>query len=581
MNEKDFIQVNLKSYKSTVDGMMNNLLTTGNSSDVTLVCDEKIKLKVHKFILNAYSPVLKDILEDSVDHQKSFIYLKGMKEKELIPILEFMYQGQVKIRKNLVDDFLRVAKDLQIKDLHKLSELYKGENQSKKPTEVNHVNQDLIQDYETNYMSQLEPISLEEDVQKSVIEPEEPKPPILYPQVSANKFLYKCPVCELLLDSTIKLNRHFTENHKNNLRSVKEVPIVYDCSMSTSCQFKTSSKTNLAKHLAIDHGNPWGELKFSDDKAAENHRATSKEREKKVMEKRILKNQKENYSNYNNSFLDPENEKLLKKPEEIDRKNQKIQLSNNRYLDIDLEYENFLQEPKDKQSNSLIKAASSDLQDEELLPEPKDQMIPKSATSKGFEYACDECDDNFENEELLIEHLELVHDEDVALYPCDNCDYFAETSEKLQIHINTDHAKSKKLKTEYMCPECDYTTNDKADIKNHLLQEHSNNVYFCKECKMEFQLKSNLDKHIEQIHISEGVRKNKVIKQNTSEVKLFNAQEIKSVFPCTKCGYNAPSKIHLKIHNESDHQGIKYPCTECDFESNQRFDLASHMKTNH
>ena len=59
------ISLTWHSYAKHFKEVIGNLLPTGESSDVTLVCNDKVKFKVHKFILNACSPVFKSILEQT------------------------------------------------------------------------------------------------------------------------------------------------------------------------------------------------------------------------------------------------------------------------------------------------------------------------------------------------------------------------------------------------------------------------------------------------------------------------------------------------------------------------------------
>ena len=66
------------SYSHHYQELMNNLLQTGDGSDVTLVCDDNVKMNVHKFILKASSPVFSNILAQSNESSKETIYLRGV-----------------------------------------------------------------------------------------------------------------------------------------------------------------------------------------------------------------------------------------------------------------------------------------------------------------------------------------------------------------------------------------------------------------------------------------------------------------------------------------------------------------------
>ena len=65
------------SYASHFQEVLGNLFESGESSDVTLVCDDQVKFKAHKFVLKSCSTVFKNILEET-NQQKSVIYLRGV-----------------------------------------------------------------------------------------------------------------------------------------------------------------------------------------------------------------------------------------------------------------------------------------------------------------------------------------------------------------------------------------------------------------------------------------------------------------------------------------------------------------------
>ena len=70
------------SHANHFQDVLGNLLNTGESSDVTLVCDDQVKFKSHKFVLKACSPVFESILQESNELQ-SVIYLRGINQLEL------------------------------------------------------------------------------------------------------------------------------------------------------------------------------------------------------------------------------------------------------------------------------------------------------------------------------------------------------------------------------------------------------------------------------------------------------------------------------------------------------------------
>ena len=107
-------QFNLKwhTYSDHLRELMETLMNSNKSADVTLVCNDKTKFKAHKFVLSACSPVFKSIVNDLPQREDSFIYLRGVEQQEMKSILQFMYLGQATLYQERMNEFLEVAKSL-------------------------------------------------------------------------------------------------------------------------------------------------------------------------------------------------------------------------------------------------------------------------------------------------------------------------------------------------------------------------------------------------------------------------------------------------------------------------------------
>ena len=127
-NEEQF-KLNWHTYSDHLKEMMQNLMQSNKSADVTLVSDDKTRFKAHKFVLNACSPVLKSIIDDLPQSENSVIYLRGVFAQEMKPILQFMYLGQATFYLARMNDFLDAAKCLEIKEISK-DLAFKSENTS-------------------------------------------------------------------------------------------------------------------------------------------------------------------------------------------------------------------------------------------------------------------------------------------------------------------------------------------------------------------------------------------------------------------------------------------------------------------
>ena len=72
---------------------LEDLFSQNHQPIVTLVSDDKVAFRAHKFVLGAGSPVLKDLLLNN-PHADPVIFLKGVKSFELNSILQFIYLGK-------------------------------------------------------------------------------------------------------------------------------------------------------------------------------------------------------------------------------------------------------------------------------------------------------------------------------------------------------------------------------------------------------------------------------------------------------------------------------------------------------
>ena len=84
-------------------------------SDVTLVCEDT-QVAVHKIVLSASSTFFMDLLKRNKNPQP-LIYMTGVKARNLVYIVDYIYNGEVSISQEDLDDFLAVAKDLKLQGI--------------------------------------------------------------------------------------------------------------------------------------------------------------------------------------------------------------------------------------------------------------------------------------------------------------------------------------------------------------------------------------------------------------------------------------------------------------------------------
>ena len=103
-------------FHSTVSGSFGQLRKEEDFFDVTLVSDDENQLPAHKLVLSACSSFFKTILKKNT-HSHPLIYLSGVNSANLGFILDYIYQGEVQVSQDDLDNFLDVAEKLKIEGL--------------------------------------------------------------------------------------------------------------------------------------------------------------------------------------------------------------------------------------------------------------------------------------------------------------------------------------------------------------------------------------------------------------------------------------------------------------------------------
>ena len=102
----------LKSFECWKDYVKNET----NMVDVTIACDDGQKIQAHRIILSAGSLFFRNIFT-TFKHPHSFIFLSGIRKRDLLNAIEFLYNGEIKMSKGELKNFLDVAHKLQIQGI--------------------------------------------------------------------------------------------------------------------------------------------------------------------------------------------------------------------------------------------------------------------------------------------------------------------------------------------------------------------------------------------------------------------------------------------------------------------------------
>ncbi|KAJ6640006.1 Protein bric-a-brac 1 [Pseudolycoriella hygida] len=108
---EQYFRMTLKNHVNFLT-KFSSLLHNGALVDVTLAAEGR-HLQVHKLVLSAYSPYFQ-LLFTSNPCQHPIVLLKDVKFNDLKNVVDFMYQGEVTIAEDQIQQFKRTAELLQV-----------------------------------------------------------------------------------------------------------------------------------------------------------------------------------------------------------------------------------------------------------------------------------------------------------------------------------------------------------------------------------------------------------------------------------------------------------------------------------
>ena len=102
-------------------------------TDVTLVCNDGKQVEAHKVVLASSSPFFMELFRRN-RHPHPLIYMRGVKEDDLMAMVEFLYNGEANVDQRNLEAFLALADELKLKGLNGTSE-GESKNQASQPPE--------------------------------------------------------------------------------------------------------------------------------------------------------------------------------------------------------------------------------------------------------------------------------------------------------------------------------------------------------------------------------------------------------------------------------------------------------------
>ena len=103
-------------FQTNVTSSFRKLRNSEDFYDVTLVSDDQKQISAHKIVLSASSEYFKNVLKSN-KHTHPLLCLNGVNSNELNNILDYIYNGELQIYQDNLDDFLHIAQRFKLEGL--------------------------------------------------------------------------------------------------------------------------------------------------------------------------------------------------------------------------------------------------------------------------------------------------------------------------------------------------------------------------------------------------------------------------------------------------------------------------------
>ena len=311
MESDESFCLNKRNFNETSSNIIRSLLADEDFTDVILACSDNTQVRAHRAVLSATSKFFNNILKMNKG-PNLVLYLKGVKQQDLMSLMEFIYCGKTNVKKAGLSSFLEAAEELRIEGLvpskpekvqetrqeilglntstdteqslysfQQISEPSSLTNISEDITEVSNVTDDdtgastITEADEISTITEVDEIST---VTELSIDEMDTVPPSLLNSVSSGEELtfsspgfcstmlttpaqkpqHKCTECGRTFTAAYSVRRHMETVHKvEGIRTevkqeVEEAPSRFPCH-APLCDFSTLHKTSLKRHLLLVH----------------------------------------------------------------------------------------------------------------------------------------------------------------------------------------------------------------------------------------------------------------------------------------------------------------------------------------
>ncbi|GFO12009.1 Zinc finger protein 26 [Plakobranchus ocellatus] len=239
---------------------------------------------------------------------------------------------------------------------------------------------------------------------------------------------------------------------------------------------------------------------------------------------------------------------------------------------------------KSKNQNGEAASTSSDTVSSPLVKEstdlPGDEKEPDNVTSGTNNNdkekqlnTCKYCGFSFPTPKDLEKHWKL---KTFNYHVCLKC--YTAFPFKAYLMVHQRYHDQKDALSSYKCENCDFTTENMADLKRHTLNHTGEHCFRCCTCTKTFTTHKLLTKHLP-AHRPKGLIKCSCCNQFfPSRISLSDHKLSVRKFKCGICGKVFPNRASRLIHYKSDHKDTILRCPLCPLIYSTKKEVANHMK---
>ena len=450
-----------RAFSQHLEWMLRDLYEEESHSDITLICEGQVQFRAHRIVLSACSPVFREII-DSNPSQHPLIYLRGIQAQDMKAVLQFMYLGEGRFYQERMGEFLKVAKDLEVKDINIGTTSNTENNETKTDKEPATVSMKSLDDEVTSKSEQIlvtEDRRQKLDIDEKIEVEDEPD------DEGGDQCEYKNRETEEGESKEIVV----TEGSQERLDTDENIEVEADPDDEGDDQREYVKGGTKEEEDEEDND----KLEETEDEIKDEHATTGIIR--KVNSGEVIEGKEENHG---------------------------TRLKDIKNLSIDPDY------PVCPECGVLFSQRSS-------------VIVHYKAFHLGITYQCDQCELVTKHRGTLKKHIQVKHGnikypchqcdyqskDDVCLkrhiarwhenitYPCVQCDHKARSNESLKNHIKAKHECVK-----YYCDECGKNFSHKASLDVHINSIHRGLKFTCEECGHGSTQISNLKTHMKIKH---------------------------------------------------------------------------------